>query len=71
MSPDELRDPETGRTRIRTVDTDSEGYHVARQYMIRLERRDLEDPEMCGLIAQAANTDPATIRETFGPVVGL
>jgi len=71
MSPDELRDPETGRTRIRTVDTDSEGYHVARQYMIRLERRDLEDPEMCGLIAKAADTDPATIRETFGPVVGL
>ncbi len=71
MSPDELRDPETGRTRIRTVDTESEGYHVARQYMIRLERRDLEDPQMCGLIAEAANTDTTRIREIFGPVVGL
>ena len=36
MSPDELRDPATGRTRVRLVSLDSEPYHVARQYMIRL-----------------------------------
>jgi 6-phosphofructokinase len=71
MSPAELRDPETGRTRVRMVMTDSEDYHVARQYMIRLERRDLEDLEMCALIAAAGDTTPERIREVFGPVVGL
>ncbi len=34
---DELRDPATGKTRVRLVDTDSEGFQVARAYMIRAE----------------------------------
>jgi 6-phosphofructokinase 1 len=59
---DELRDPATGRTRVRSVDCDSEHYAVARQYMIRLERRDLEDPEMLAKLAAAAKMSP----EEFG-----
>ena len=39
----DLRDPTTGRIRIRTVDVRSEHYHVARKYMIRLEQSDLDD----------------------------
>ena len=37
-------DPETGRVRIRLVNVESNSYRVAREYMIRLDRADLEDP---------------------------
>jgi 6-phosphofructokinase 1 len=50
----ELRDPETGRTRIRMVDIQSESYKVAREYMIRLERGDFEDAEQKARLAEAA-----------------
>ncbi|MFQ5746170.1 MAG: diphosphate--fructose-6-phosphate 1-phosphotransferase [Gemmatimonadota bacterium] len=65
----DLRDPETGRTRVRLVDVRSEHYHVARQYMIRLEARDLADPTMCATLAEAAGMGCSEFREAFGPVV--
>ena len=58
----ELRDPASGRTRVRRVDCGSEHYAVARQYMIRLEQRDLEEPGMRGKLAAAAGMSP----EDFG-----
>ena len=67
---EELRDPATGRTRIRTVDVSSEYYSVARKYMIRLEPRDLEDPEMRTKLAKAANMDPDEFERKFAPIVG-
>jgi ATP-dependent phosphofructokinase / diphosphate-dependent phosphofructokinase len=51
---DELRDPATGRIRIRIIDVGSEHYHVARKYMIRLEQSDFDDPEMRAKLAAAA-----------------
>ena len=30
----QLRDPSTGRTKVRTVDIDGDGYRIARKYMI-------------------------------------
>ncbi|HKV56556.1 MAG TPA: diphosphate--fructose-6-phosphate 1-phosphotransferase [Candidatus Binataceae bacterium] len=48
---DQLADPETGRIRVRTVDTRTEAYQVARSYMIRLEPRDLEEPQLSRLAA--------------------
>jgi 6-phosphofructokinase 1 len=68
---DEFRDPETGRTRVRLVDTDSEAYEVARQYMLRLEPTDLQDPAMLERLARQARMDTASFREKFGPAVGL
>ncbi len=67
----DLRDPETGRTRVRKVDVESEHYAVARKYMIRLERRDLENPEMLGKLAGAASISPEAFSRTFGPAAGL
>jgi 6-phosphofructokinase 1 len=67
----DLRDPDTGRTRVRKVDVDSEHYAVARQYMIRLERRDLENPQMRSRLAEAANIFPEDFSKTFGPLAGL
>ena len=66
---DDLHDPDTGRTRMRVVDVHSEHYNVAREYMIRLERQDIEDQEMRGKLAAAAAMTPEEFGEEFGPVV--
>ncbi len=52
---DEIMDPQTGRTKVRTVDIHSYHYQVARSFMIRLEKKDLEDRDMLRKLAQAAN----------------
>jgi 6-phosphofructokinase 1 len=63
-------DPETGRVRTRHVDTSSMSYRTACEYMIRLEREDLEDPEKLGPIAQAAGMSPQDFSERFGYLAG-
>ena len=68
---DELRDPVTGRTKVRLVDINSEHYKVAREYMIRLEREDLENPEMLAKLAAAAKMTPEELKKKFAHVVGL
>lgn len=68
---DELRDLVTGRTKIRLVDINSEHYKVAREYMIRLEREDLENPEMLEKLAKAAKMTPEEFKKKFSGVVGL
>ncbi len=67
----DLRDPETGLTQVRTVDLQSEHYAAARKYMIRLESRDVTDPERLGRLAAAANISDDDFLYAFGPVVGL
>jgi len=62
---EDIRDPATGRTRIRLVDIESEYYQVARDYMQRLERRDLEDPDMRAKLAAAAKVRPEDLERTF------
>jgi 6-phosphofructokinase 1 len=66
---DSLRDPETGRIRIRVIDTASEHYHVARKYMIRLEHSDFEDPEMRAKLAAAARMPSEEFVRTYGAAV--
>jgi 6-phosphofructokinase 1 len=66
---DALTDPATGRTRVRQVDLSSNSYRVAKEYMIRLEREDLDDPEKLRPIAAAANVTPEEFRERFGYLV--
>jgi 6-phosphofructokinase 1 len=62
----EMRDPKTGRTRVRLVDVESLHYRVAAEYMTRLEQADLEDPEMLRRLSEAANTTPNDFRERYG-----
>src|SRR5690349_19299568 len=59
-------DPETGRVRIRLVNVESSSYRVAREYMIRLDREDLENPERLGPIAAAAGLTPQVFRDRYG-----
>jgi 6-phosphofructokinase 1 len=63
-------DPETGRVRERLVDVESMTYGVARKYMIRLRREDLEDPAALKPIAEAAGMSPDQFRDRYGYLVG-
>jgi 6-phosphofructokinase 1 len=65
----DMINPATGRMKTRKVDVDGEGYECARRYMIRLERRDLEDPQRLVKIAAAAGIMPEQFRERFGYLV--
>jgi 6-phosphofructokinase 1 len=67
----QMRDPMTGRTRVRRVDPDSTSYRVARKYMIRLERSDLEDSATLARLAEAARTTPEAFRDRFGYLADL
>ncbi|MCZ6788696.1 MAG: hypothetical protein O7D33_01915, partial [Chloroflexi bacterium] len=71
MPFEELRDPATGRTRIRMVDIHSPHYEVARKYMIRLEPGDLEQPEMQAKLAMAAGVESSELEHLFAPIIGL
>jgi len=62
-------DPKTGRTRVRTVDTSSLRYAVARRYMTRLRRDDFADPAVLASLARAAGLEPAVFRERYAYVV--
>ena len=62
---DDLRDPETGRIRVRTVDINSEYYAVAREYMIRLEPEDLNDESFKAKLAEAAKMSPEAFEQAF------
>jgi 6-phosphofructokinase len=47
----DLADPKTGKTKIRIVDTKADDYLMARRYMIRLEKEDLEGAALQKLAA--------------------
>ena len=63
---DEALDPSTGRGRMRYVDVDTEGYRVARDYMVRLVPRDFEDEAWVEELARAGGfASPTAFREHF------
>jgi ATP-dependent phosphofructokinase / diphosphate-dependent phosphofructokinase len=65
----DLLDPKTGKTRIRTVDINSDDYHMARRYMIRLEKEDMEG-EALKKVAATAKMPPEDFKKKFGVAVG-
>ena len=66
---DVMLSPETGRMKVRKVDVHGEGYECARRYMIRLERRDFDDPVRLGRLADAAGLSPERFKARFGYLV--
>jgi 6-phosphofructokinase 1 len=60
-----LIDRETGRTRIRLVDTLSTRYAIARRYMIRLRRDDFEDPHELAKFAASVGMSLENFRQQF------
>ena len=66
---DAILDPSTQRTRVRMVDVTSEYYRIARRYMIRLEKEDLERPDRLTRCAGVLHLPPDTFRQRFSAVV--
>lgn len=65
MDLKDIIDPKTNRIRVRLVDVRSDLYRVARAYMIRLERADLDDPQMLARLAAEARTTPEQFRRRY------
>ncbi len=59
----DMLDPETGRTRVRMVDIDTEYYKIARRYMLRLRKDDFSDAAEVQKYASVAKTTPDKFRE--------
>jgi 6-phosphofructokinase 1 len=62
---DTMIDPETGRTRVRSLDVSSTRYAIARRYMIRLKREDFEDPQGTAKLAATTRLGVAEFRDQF------
>ena len=63
---DTMIDPETGRTRVRSVDITSTRYAIARRYMLRLSREDFDDPQDVAKLASIAHLSSEEFRDRFG-----
>ncbi len=62
---DQIIDPATKKTRIRMVNTQSIQYRIARQYMIRLEKKDFNPGIEFERLAVAAKMPPEEFRKRF------
>lgn len=64
---DNMINPKTGRMLPRKVDIKGESYEVARNYMIRLEPKDFEDPAFLAEMANVSRMTETAFRERFLP----
>lgn len=61
----EILDPETGKTRVRLLRTDSPSYGTARIMQVRMEPEDFSDPEFLAQAHEVTGLDEATLRERY------
>jgi 6-phosphofructokinase 1 len=61
----EIVDPATGRGRQRAVDVDTESYEVARDYMVRIGKKDFLDQAWTEKLAEAAGLSKQEFTERF------
>lgn len=61
----EIFDPETQKTKVRYVDTNSLSFKIAQEYMIRLEKSDFADEEQLKKLAHTVHLSPKKFREEF------
>ncbi len=66
---EDILDPETGKMSVRLVDVRTESYAVAREYMIRLTKKDFDNPEMLEKLAKEAKMTVSEFKEKFGYLV--
>lgn len=62
---DEILDPETGRTRVRMLDIESDAYATARILQARLEAADLDTPFVADGLARLTGLDEAALRKRY------
>ncbi|MFZ5516321.1 MAG: diphosphate--fructose-6-phosphate 1-phosphotransferase [Candidatus Zhuqueibacterota bacterium] len=63
---DSLIDPKTGKTRLRYVDTTTDSYAVAQEYMIKLKKANFDEPDDLSKLAKVAKMTPEAFRNKFG-----
>jgi 6-phosphofructokinase 1 len=61
----EMIDAATGRTKVRLVDITSTRYAIARRYMIRLRRDDIDDPHEVAKLATTSRLSEEEFRKQF------
>lgn len=64
-----MLDSETNRMQVRLVDLNSTRYAIARRYMIRVRRDDLEDPLMLARLSSISGLTPSEFKTRFQPLV--
>ena len=64
----DLMDPETGRTRVRVVDTSTESHESAVALQVRIEPQDLDGP-MRAELARVLGISEADVRARYAEVV--
>ena len=60
-----IMDPETGKTKVRLVDTHTEAYEMALEYMIRLKKEDFKNGAFMELLTSQTNLTPDQFRARF------
>lgn len=65
---EELQDPQSGRINTRMVDVRSEHYRVAREYMIRMRRSDLDDDGIMLRLKAEAMMSAERLSQRFSPM---
>lgn len=66
----DILDPQTGKTAVRRVNVHSDQYRFARSLMCRVEKADLEDPEVLAQLAATAGVTPDGFQSRYGDVLG-
>jgi len=66
---DTLIDPETGKTALRLVDTTTDSYAVAQEYMIKLKKSNFDEPDDLSKLARVAKMTPEAFRNKFAYLV--
>jgi 6-phosphofructokinase len=61
----QMLNPQTLRMQTRRVNVSGEGYECARRYMIRLERRDFDNPQRLARLASAAGMTAEQFHQRF------
>jgi 6-phosphofructokinase 1 len=62
-------DPVTKKTEVRLVDVKSDSYNVARNYMVRLDKEDLEDRDFLKMLSGAAGMTEQEFAGRYGYLV--
>ena len=66
----DMRDPQTGKTRVRNVDPHSANFRVARNFMIRLDPGDFQDKAWLEKVSRAGNLPAEDFCNRFQHLVG-
>ena len=68
---DQMMDPETGRTEVRTVNINSFTYRSANKFMIRLKPQDAEDDMLLARMASFTNLTVEEFKKRYGYLIGI